>query len=164
MTKTACSILSLSFFVASMLPSLAGELEGRVDAFVSDFNSQARSLGVDTILVETECDTESVASCRFAAANGMEGFVQANENSLNASMIMIAKGNAPATDFVLALGVTMTMYAAEVPKEERGAALMHMLKKVTEENVTGTARLGGANFSMSQMSGYGVVAFVEADD
>ena len=52
-------------------------------------------------------------------------------------MIMIAKGKAPAADFVLALGVTMAMYAPDVAKEERGAALMLMLKKVTEENVTG---------------------------
>gem|GEM_PF-2061343 len=77
---------------------------------------------------------------------------------------MIAKGNAPVPDFVLALRVTMAMYAGEVAKEDRGAALMHILKQATEENLTGTARLGGANFSMRQMNGYGLVAVVEADD
>lgn len=164
MTKTVSSILGLSLFVALMFPSLAGELAGRVDAFVSDFNSQARSLGLNATLMETKCDTRPVASCKFSAANGIEGFVQSNEGSLNPSMIMIAKGNAPVPDFVLALRVTMTMYAGDVAKEERGAALMGMLKKVTEENVTGTARLGGANFSMRQMNGYGLVAFVKADD
>ena len=45
MTKTTLAILSISLFVGSMLPSLAGELNGRVDTFVSDFNTQARSLG-----------------------------------------------------------------------------------------------------------------------
>lgn len=140
----------------------AAELNGKVETFVGDFNAQARTLGAQVVLVETDCDDSPSRTCKFETTKGMAGYVQGTDGSANASTVMLLKGQAEASDFVLAVGVMMAMYAEGVSKDERGAALMHMLKKVTEEGVTGKARLSNVSFSLSHQSGVGVMALVEA--
>ena len=159
---SAMALLSLMGFVSAISMTAAAELAGKVDGFVKAFNAEAGTLGVGAILIQTDCDDGPSKTCKFSAANGMAGFVQARGASESPSMVMLAKGNADGSDFILSVGVMMAMFAPDVNVDERGAALTHMLTKLTKEGVSGTADLDSAKFTLSHNQGTGVVAFVEA--
>lgn len=84
---------------------------------------------------------------------------EGDSGDLSGLMLFLGNDGDPLL-FMASVGVTMAMYAPDVEAESRGAAMMEMLTRVTEDEEQGTALFNGVKWTMASSPVTGVIVTV----